>query len=192
MSIHYLLASFLILSSFNLSAQSSEQSRFDAAAKLYNTIGGYGCATCHGSFAHGGGNVGGNIRGKTLQHIDSSLVEEPTMKLLSNALSDQDKQELAFYLQELDKLTLVEWTIDDKKIEQSQDLEVGKKAQLVVVNKRFESISIDLSSLQTGASMQLEPYQTKSFQWTVDKQDLTLTFKQNRLNIKTKSNKKDI
>lgn len=35
---------------------------FNAAEQLYQTAGGYGCVACHGQFAQGGGNVGGNIR----------------------------------------------------------------------------------------------------------------------------------
>jgi cytochrome c553 len=169
------------LGSFFIQAQENPQ--FAAGEKLFRTAGGYGCSTCHGMFAQGGGNVGGNIRGKTLEDINARLNNEPTMKLLADALTTNDRQLLAFYLEALGELQLVEWTIEDKPMESTLAIEAGKQSQLVIFNKRLEPVSFVLPASASHTPVVVNPYETRAYDWTPEPGTAQLIHKQNTLTI---------
>jgi len=163
-----------------------ERSRFYAGEELFRTAGGYGCSTCHGMFAQGGGNVGGNIRGTTLEDINTRLNNEPTMQLLADALSTEQRELLAFYLGEMGKLQLVEWIIEDKPTEATITIEAEKPSQLVIFNKRFEPVSLTLLSVNPQEKVQINPYETKAYEWKPESGTTQLTYMQNTLTIQIK------
>jgi cytochrome c553 len=179
-----LICSAIGLTSFVTMA--ATPSSFKAGEHLFRTAGGYGCSACHGLFANGAGNVGGNIRGKTLEDINHSLATEPTMMLLANALSNGDKENLALYLQTLGKIHLVEWTIEDKPLNFNVSIEPDKPTQLVLFNKTFEGIDLNLPKSITEQSIQLSPYKTKALEWTPDIGVIKLNYNQSHLTIDVK------
>ncbi|WP_228013922.1 hypothetical protein, partial [Vibrio sp. OPT46] len=70
------------------------------------------------------------------------------MKLLGDALSEQDKINLTDYMEYLGTFQLVDWMYEGTKGRlHSVSIDSGKKSQLVVLNKPFEPMSIDLSPL---------------------------------------------
>ncbi len=158
-----LLYSFFTLTSFV--AQAASEPIFEAGEQLFRTAGGYGCSACHGLFANGGGNIGGNIRGKTLEDINNSLTNEPTMQLLASSLSDNDKENLAFYLKTLGQINLVEWTIEENPMNTTVSVMPDEPAQLVIFNKTFETIDLNLPESIFEHSLQLAPYETKALEW---------------------------
>ncbi|MEZ9946804.1 c-type cytochrome [Vibrio breoganii] len=151
--------------------------------QIFRTAGGYGCSTCHGLFAHGGGNVGGNIRGKTLQDINSSLEHESTMKLLSDVLTVKDRQALAMYLNTLGNLPLVEWTIDDKETDIEVSIIQGTPSQLVIFNKLFEPLSLTLSPISSAAEITIKPYETVAVEWTPEPGLIELKHENSKMTI---------
>lgn len=156
---------------------------FAKAEKLFRTAGGYGCVACHGLYAQGGGNIGGNIRDHSLSQINGALKNEPTMQLLGKALSSEDKRLLAGYLQALGELRLVEWTIDSESSYQKVSVGKGVTSQLVVLNKTFEPLTLSLESIRSGVSISVEPYATEAIKWTTEAGVIRLQYKQNILDI---------
>ncbi len=179
-----LICSLITLTSFV--AQAETPPSFEAGEHLFRTAGGYGCSACHGLFANGAGNVGGNIRGKTLEDINHSLANEPTMMLLASALSNGDKENLALYLQTLGKIHLVEWTIEEKPMDFNVSIKPDKPTQLVLFNKTFEAIDLNLSKSITEQSIQLSPYETKALEWTPSIGVIKLNYNQSHLTIDVK------
>ncbi|WP_375753545.1 c-type cytochrome [Vibrio sp. HN007] len=167
-------------------ASAGETNQYQQGEHLFRTAGGYGCSTCHGMFAQGGGNVGGNIRGATLSDINARLDNEPTMQLLSAALSAENREDLAFYLTEMGKLTLIEWTIEDKANETNISLKSGTNSQLVIFNKKLEPVSLVLTGIAPEKTITIQPYETKAFDWLASKGDFQLAHQQNTINISVK------
>lgn len=170
---------------FSAYSQADSSSDFEDGEHLFRTAGGYGCSTCHGMYAQGGGNVGGNIRGKSLEDINTVLDNEPTMKLLSEVLNSHKRQLLGNYLTTLGELPLVEWIIEDKPNQKIVSIDNGQLSQLVILNKLFEPIELSISPVNP-ASVQIKPYETQAFQWTPEPGVIQLKFKQSVLEIHIK------
>ncbi|WP_165313970.1 c-type cytochrome [Vibrio ziniensis] len=177
-----------LVSAVSVSAvsETTTSPNINAGEQLFRTAGGYGCIACHGLYANGAGNVGGNIRGKTLDDINHSLANEPTMQLLSSALSNMDRLNLAVYLEALGKISLVEWTIEDKATSSTITIESDTPAQLVIFNKLFEPVELTLPQLTPEQTVQLNPYETKAVDWIPSKGVYTLNYNQSQLTIEIK------
>lgn len=167
-----------LFSPFTLASELSERGEH-----LFRTAGGYGCSTCHGLYAQGGGNVGGNIRGKGLESLNAILEKEPTMQLLGPTLSAEDRQAISVYLESLGKLNLVEWTVEEPGGSTSINLKANQTSQLVILNKKFESVELMLPSSISAAPVVINPYETVAFIWTPDGESLALKHKDNELHI---------
>lgn len=171
----------LLVITTSVTAKTSQA--FIDGKQIFRTAGGYGCSTCHGMFAQGGGNVGGNIRGKTLEDINLRLDNEPTMKLLSNALTTDDRRVLAYYLETLGQLPLVEWTIDDKATDVEISINQGVPSQLVIFNKRLEPISLSIAPISGATDITINPYETKAYEWKPKLGVIELSHKQSKIKI---------
>lgn len=178
-----------LFSLVSLTTQAETSPNVETGMQLFRTAGGYGCVACHGQFANGAGNVGGNIRGKTLNDINDSLANEPTMQLLASTLSNDDRLNLAAYLEALGQITLVEWTIEETSTNSTVTtvtIDADSPAQLVVFNKLFEPVELSLPQLTSEKTVQLNPYETKAIDWTPSKGVITLNYNQSHLTIDVK------
>jgi hypothetical protein len=180
-----MLFCFYLLFSINF-AYADGKSLFERGEHLFRTAGGYGCSICHGMFAQGGGNVGGDVRGKGIDKINIALEKEPTMQLLSSALDLEQRNLLASYLIELGKMPSVEWIIDDKVTFRSVPIKKGTLSQLVLVNKRLETIRLALPFIAESSFIEIKPYETKAVQWTPEEGTIELVYKQSVLDIQIK------
>ena len=136
-----------------------------AGRQLFLSAGGYGCQVCQGQVAHGGGQVGGMIRGATLGQFETSLAEVPVMALLAPSLSVTDRLNIVEYLGYLGDLPLVSLTYSDNHWQaQTQALRVGQWAQLVIYNDSFETQALDLTELGL-ATLEVPPLVTLERLW---------------------------
>jgi len=164
-------------------AYADSKTLFEQGEHLFRTAGGYGCSTCHGMFAQGGGNVGGDVRGKGIDKLNSALEKESTMLLLSNALNLEQRELLASYLIELGKIPSVEWIIDDKVTLSNASIKQGSLSQLVLVNKTLETIKVALPFVAQASFIEIKPYETKAVQWMPKEGSIELVYKQSVLAI---------
>lgn len=181
--------SFVLTSMFSVSLFTyASEGSISAGESTFRTAGGYGCIACHGFYGQGGGNVGGNIRGSSLNDLKYSLEHEQTMKLLGDVLSEQDKINLADYMEYLGTFQLVDWVYEGTKGGLlSASIDSGKKSQLVVLNKAFESMSIDLSPLAgKHLTLRVEPYETQQFEWLPEKGVYELSYGEEAVSINVK------
>lgn len=177
--IGYLLLLFVHVSVY------AQQQVVQSGAEYYQNAGGYGCSACHGAFAQGGGNVGSNIRGKSLQSINDALENELSMQLLANSVTPSMREDIAAYLQSLGELQLVEWVIESEPKQQLLTIDADKTSQLVIQNRSFTTLTINLTGI-SEQSVVLEPYQTKAYQWQSQTGTLVLSDQQHRLTIQVK------
>ena len=167
-------------------AYADSKTVFEQGEHLFRTAGGYGCSTCHGMFAQGGGNVGGDVRGKGIDKLNRALEKEPTMLLLSNTLNLAQRELLASYLIELGKIPSVEWIIADKVTLNNASIQEGTLSQLVLVNKTLETIKVALPFVAESSFIEIKPYETKAVQWIPKEGTVELVYKQSVLAIEIK------
>ncbi len=185
-SLRVLVALSLSLLGFNSAAQQPSAVALAASGEhIYQTAGGYGCIACHGLFAHGGGNVGGNIRGANLPQLQQALSNEPTMQLLKDNLSEQDLRQLITYLQQLGSYQLLEWTLGEQASYHKQTIE-AKNAQLVVSNRSFDRAEFSLEGLGHRQSLVLDPYASKALLWQPKPGQYRLQYQQQILDIEVR------
>ena len=132
--------------------------------QLYNTVGGYGCSACHGKYAHGGGYVGGNIRGATREQLDRALKTEPTMLLLAKVLDENKRNTLVEYLTSLSEMKLLEWRIGEASTTVVQ-VKAEQRIQFVLFNGTFDTLSLDLSPIGAVNAYEIEAYDTQAITW---------------------------
>lgn len=133
--------------------------------QLYLTAGGYGCVVCHGPVANGAGQVGGNIRGASLEKLNTALAGQPTMQLLTTELGDDDIRELAAYLQSLETIPLIELEYNDPvwNIKQSP-VTAGQWIQLVIFNNSFSDLVVNFEAFNLKVQP-IQPLDTIVLKW---------------------------
>jgi|GEM_PF-884392 cytochrome c553 len=133
--------------------------------ELYKVAGGYGCGVCHGPVANGGGQAGGPIRGATREQFDKALAEQPTMKLLVNALDEQNLSDLSSYLMLLADMPLVELTFDDVSWTITQaPINQDQIVQFVLFNDGFSDLQVDLTGFGLD-EVTIAPMDTAIVEW---------------------------
>ena len=153
---------------------------------LFRQAGGYGCVACHGMYAQGDGQVGGNIRTKTLADINRALREQPSMQGFASVLSGADRALLAEYLAELNRYELISWTLGVGEPFQQVKVTADAHYQLVITNKGFEPLRLQLTGISEPAQVNIAPYQTLAFAWQVKGSYLFLASDQSRLQLTLK------
>ncbi|MFO6422679.1 c-type cytochrome [Motilimonas sp. KMU-193] len=152
-----------------------------ADKELYFKAGGYGCAACHGKYANGGNNVGGNIRGADLAKLDRALANEPTMQLLGPTLDEQQRASLVQYLAELDQYQLIEWQLKADSNTVKVTFEQDKPLQLVIFNSTLQAVDLDLTPIGLDSSLTIAAYDTQSVEWQASEPNYTLTINHQQL-----------
>lgn len=133
--------------------------------QLFNTAGGYGCTACHGKYAHGGGFVGGNIREATRKKLDIALETQPTMLLLAAVLDENKRNALIDHLTSLSEMQLLEWRIGESTETKIVKAKAGHSVQLVLFNGTFDTLSLDLSTIEAENNYQIKAYDTQAITW---------------------------
>jgi hypothetical protein len=135
---------------------------------LYLTVGGYGCAVCHGPVANGGGQAGGSIRGATREALDKAFAQQPTMQKLGIALSEENIADLSGYLESLAQIPLLELVYSDKGWSINQEpVSKGQTVQIVVFNDSFGDLTLDLQAFGIAPTT-ITPLNTLVLEWTAE------------------------
>ena len=79
-------------------AQASDEDILAEGARVFNTIAGIGCKTCHGEYAEGDLGVGPFIRGATEATIRATIEATNEMVIIKNTITDDDIKAIAAYI----------------------------------------------------------------------------------------------
>ncbi len=173
------LIALLAMPVMGVLAQESVSDINQQAQTLYRTVGGYGCAACHGKFAEGGNSAGGPIRGASLAELEEAFIQQPTMQKLGDSLSAEQKQTLANYLESLGKLQLVYWQVGNEQAIDTHTINANQPTQLVIYNGNFEQLNINLTLLGIEKTLTIDPLDTQAITWAPSAGNYTLnTFNQ--------------
>ncbi len=155
----------ITFSSISANAQSISQDLLKGET-LFRNAGGYGCQVCHGLYAHGGNQAGGNIRGATELKLNEALSMQPAMQLLTQVLTPTDIQTIANYLQFLGNTPMIELHFKDGKWQvKKEEYKSGDSVQLVIFNESFSPQTLDLSAIELGEIV-VGAMETTGIMWT--------------------------
>jgi len=90
---------FLVLTLLSTSAAVAEdQDLLAEGARVFSTIAGIGCKTCHGEYAEGDLGVGPFIRGATEATIRATIDATNEMVIIKNTITDEEIKAIAAYI----------------------------------------------------------------------------------------------
>lgn len=103
---------------------------------VYQSIGGMGCAVCHGEYGDGGESVGNNIRHTSLARLKHAFETVPVMQGLARAMNDERYQAVDNYLNQLSERQLIKVTVTENEIihQATETLMKEVYGQLVIHN----------------------------------------------------------
>jgi mono/diheme cytochrome c family protein len=79
-------------------ASAGDESSLEEGARVFNTIAGVGCKTCHGDYAEGDLGVGPFIRGATEATIRATIDANNEMIIIKNTITDEEIKAVAAYV----------------------------------------------------------------------------------------------
>jgi len=88
-------------------AQGDADSELAEGARVFNTIAGVGCKTCHGEYAEGDVGVGPYIRGATEGMIRAAIDATDAMVVITSVITDDEVKAVAAYLGHLGTMQAV-------------------------------------------------------------------------------------
>lgn len=139
---------------------------FDQADKaVYDTIGGMGCAVCHGEYGDGGESMGTNIRHSSLERLLHAFESVPVMQGLARAIDEDSTAALDRYIDQLAQRQLIKWTVtrDGLRLDTDEALSQDVMAQVVVHNGTSRPISGEIAgqpvtiAARGNAAVDIEP-----------------------------------
>lgn len=132
---------------------------------VYQTVGGMGCAVCHGEYGDGGESVGNNIRDSSLERLKHAFETVPVMQGLARAMDDDKYAAIDRYLSQLAERQLLKVVVNGQTMARasSETLDQSVYGQLVIHNGGSQIANIVVNgTLQTIApranfAMDIEP-----------------------------------
>lgn len=109
----YFLASLLLVAGLSTANAQEEwdPERLSEGQRVYLEIGSTGCSACHGKFAQGDLGIGPAIRGVDAVRIQNALEAAREMSFLLPIMTQEDVDNVAYYLTYLDTLHPVKATL---------------------------------------------------------------------------------
>ncbi len=141
--------------------------------QLFDTVGGVGCKTCHGSF--GEGKVGPANRGVNEATIREALAKIPAMQFLRAQVSDDEIKRVAAYTDWMGRHLLVRALLKRGQfIPEKVAVHPGTPIQLVIENTGTEPNSVRSDGMNS-APINIPPRDIASIVWTAPSEDGSVT-----------------
>jgi len=135
---HTLIAALLLLPASLL--QAAEDELLAEGARVFSTIAGIGCKTCHGEYAEGDVGVGPYIRGATAGMIRAAIDATNEMIVVRNVISDEEIQAVAAYVGRLGSMQAVRTLAKRGRFLPAEiSIRPGAGTQLIIQNASVEA-----------------------------------------------------
>ena len=120
-------------------AQAGDDSQLAEGARVFDTIAGVGCKTCHGEYAEGDVGVGPYIRGATEGMIRAAIDATDAMVVITSVITDDEVKAVAAYLGHLGTMQAVR-TLAKRGRFLPDEISVrpGTNVQLIVQNASMQ------------------------------------------------------
>jgi len=120
-------------------AQGSEESRLAEGARVFNTIAGIGCKTCHGEYAEGDVGVGPYIRGASEGSIRAAIDATGAMVVVKSVITDDEISAVAAYVGNLGTLQAARTLAKRGRFLPSEvSIRPGTGVQLIIQNSSIQ------------------------------------------------------
>jgi len=138
---------------------------FAEGARVFSTVAGVGCTTCHGEYAEGDLGVGPYIRGATEGSIRAAIDATNEMVIVKNAITDAEIKAVSAYLGHLGTMQVVR-TLAKRGRFLPDDVHVrpGTSVQLIIRNAGTEPHTFKSDDMGIEA-LTVPGRSTGSIQW---------------------------
>ena len=134
-----LLAALVLLLS-PLLAQAADDDLLAEGARVFNTVAGIGCKTCHGEYAEGDVGVGPYIRGATEGMIRAAIEATNEMIVVRNVISEPEIQAVAAYVGRLGSMQVARTLAKRGRFLPAEiSIRPGTGTQLIIQNSGVEA-----------------------------------------------------
>lgn len=134
-------------------AQGDDDSQLAEGERVFNTIAGIGCKTCHGEYAEGDVGVGPYLRGASEGAIRAAIDATGEMVVIKSVITDDEIKAVAAYVGKLGTMQPVR-TLAKRGRFLPQEISVrpGTEVQLIIQNSSiqphtFKSDNMDIEEL---------------------------------------------
>ncbi len=159
--IHLIFTGFLLVSP----VQADEDGQFAQGAKVFDTVAGVGCKTCHGEYAEGDVGVGPYIRGATEGTIRAAIDATGEMIVIKNMITEDQIKAVAAYVGNLGSMQAVRTLAKRGRFLPGEiSIRPGTDVQLIIQNASmqphtFKSDNMDIDDLMIASRS------NGSFEW---------------------------
>ena len=121
-------------------AQDSDDSQLAEGARVFNTIAGVGCKTCHGEYAEGDVGVGPYIRGASEGTIRATIDATGEMIAIKNVISEDEIKAVAAYIGRLGSMQAARTLAKRGRFLPGEiSIRPGTNVQLIIQNSSFQA-----------------------------------------------------
>lgn len=122
-----------------LPAQAADADPLSEGARVYSSIAGIGCKTCHGEYAEGDVGVGPYIRGATEGMIRAAIDGTNEMIVIKTVITEEQIQAVAAYVGRLGTMQVARTLAKRGRfLPAEMSIRPGTDAQLVIQNSSVE------------------------------------------------------
>jgi mono/diheme cytochrome c family protein len=144
-----LIAAFLLPAS----AQDNDDSQLAAGERVFNTIAGMGCKTCHGEYAEGDVGVGPYLRGASEGAIRAAIDATDAMVVIKSVITDDEIKAVAAFVGKLGSMQPARTLAKRGRFLPGEiSIQPGTDVQLIIQNSSiqphtFKSDNMDIGEL---------------------------------------------
>jgi plastocyanin len=157
----------LVITGLSLASgvQANEDGQFADGARVFDSVAGVGCKTCHGVFAEGDVGVGPYIRGATEGTIRAAIDATGEMIVIKNIITEDEIKAVAAYVGSLGSMQAVRTLAKRGRFLPAEiSVRPGTDVQLIIQNASiqphtFKSDNMDVDDLKVGSRS------NGSFEW---------------------------
>lgn len=121
-------------------AQDDDDSQLAEGARVFNTIAGVGCKTCHGEYAEGDVGVGPYIRGASEGAIRAAIDATGEMIVIKSAISEDEIKAVATYVGRLGSMQAARTLAKRGRFLPGEiSIRPGTNVQLIVQNSSIQA-----------------------------------------------------
>lgn len=136
---HTLIAALVLLLPPSL-LQAADDELLAEGARVFGTIAGIGCKTCHGEYAEGDVGVGPYIRGATAGMIRAAIEATNEMIVVRNVISDEEIRAVAAYVGRLGSMQVARTLAKRGRFLPAEiSIRPGTGTQLIIQNSSVEA-----------------------------------------------------
>ena len=132
-------------------AQASDDSQLAEGTRVFDTIAGVGCKTCHGEYAEGDVGVGPYIRGATEGMIRAAIDATDAMVVITSVITDDEVKAVAAYLGHLGTMQAVRTLAKRGRFLPGEiSVRPGTNVQLIIQNASMQKHTFESDNMSIG------------------------------------------